>query len=515
MITKDLKGTKGITLISLVVSIVVILILAGVSIVTLTGENGILSQSKNASNKTKLAEIEEQANLIYSDSVIENKVYNKSLADLYDICAELELRGYTTKTDSTGQEAIKGIKTNLTPDLTDTEPTKDTFTFTSDDTSTQTKTIILSKDSTLSNETKYYVVIDGKDYEITLINGMINISRTPTIGISNIGAILTLKVPIVTGDDILNVTLSGNSVIITKKPGAISGTAIITITGTINGTDYTKIAKLSIKSYASNDSKVGYYADVNGDGVIDGMIYADLAVGNTNTSGNNGKGTGLGVEYSIPIVTTGLKSYEIETDLQNREYLKAVTSGIDRFYVVALQNFDSSYHTWYGNAKGKMNDYSSTTSIAFGQGKANTENMIKQAINDSDTVEYGELVSTDIWYLFTGASDNWTSNMKSWWLSDGYNAIANHPSGDDGHSWGTLLEDGWYVPSVEEFAAMKGELGNNTSSASLTNSVWTSSAWSNGYASYAAFNSGSILSRGVGGEYNVKGYIYARLGITF
>ena len=39
MITKDLKSTKGITLISLVVSIVVILILAGVSIVTLTGEN--------------------------------------------------------------------------------------------------------------------------------------------------------------------------------------------------------------------------------------------------------------------------------------------------------------------------------------------------------------------------------------------------------------------------------------------------------------------------------------------
>ena len=37
--TKDFKKTKGITLISLVVSIVVLLILAGVSIITLTGEN--------------------------------------------------------------------------------------------------------------------------------------------------------------------------------------------------------------------------------------------------------------------------------------------------------------------------------------------------------------------------------------------------------------------------------------------------------------------------------------------
>ena len=39
MKTKDFKRIKGITLISLVVSIVVLLILAGVSIVTLTGDN--------------------------------------------------------------------------------------------------------------------------------------------------------------------------------------------------------------------------------------------------------------------------------------------------------------------------------------------------------------------------------------------------------------------------------------------------------------------------------------------
>ena len=45
MITKDLKRTKGITLISLVVSIVVMLILAGVSIVTLTGGNRDINTS--------------------------------------------------------------------------------------------------------------------------------------------------------------------------------------------------------------------------------------------------------------------------------------------------------------------------------------------------------------------------------------------------------------------------------------------------------------------------------------
>lgn len=39
MKTKDFKRTKGITLISLIVSIVVLLILAGIAINTLSGEN--------------------------------------------------------------------------------------------------------------------------------------------------------------------------------------------------------------------------------------------------------------------------------------------------------------------------------------------------------------------------------------------------------------------------------------------------------------------------------------------
>ena len=39
------KGKKGITLIALVITIIVLLILAGVTIATLTGDNGILKQA--------------------------------------------------------------------------------------------------------------------------------------------------------------------------------------------------------------------------------------------------------------------------------------------------------------------------------------------------------------------------------------------------------------------------------------------------------------------------------------
>ena len=44
---------KGITLIALVITIIVLLILAGVSIAMLTGQNGILTQAQNAKTQNQ------------------------------------------------------------------------------------------------------------------------------------------------------------------------------------------------------------------------------------------------------------------------------------------------------------------------------------------------------------------------------------------------------------------------------------------------------------------------------
>ena len=49
---RGLKTKKGITLIALVITIIVLLILAGVSIAMLTGENGILNKATTAKQKT-------------------------------------------------------------------------------------------------------------------------------------------------------------------------------------------------------------------------------------------------------------------------------------------------------------------------------------------------------------------------------------------------------------------------------------------------------------------------------
>ena len=56
---KILEQKKGITLIALVVTIIVLLILAGVSISMITGNEGILNKAKEAEAKNKEAEVKE------------------------------------------------------------------------------------------------------------------------------------------------------------------------------------------------------------------------------------------------------------------------------------------------------------------------------------------------------------------------------------------------------------------------------------------------------------------------
>ena len=64
------NNKEGITLIALVVTIVVLLILAGVSIVTLAGDNGLLTRTTTAKQKTEEAGVIENIRLAYQSAKI-------------------------------------------------------------------------------------------------------------------------------------------------------------------------------------------------------------------------------------------------------------------------------------------------------------------------------------------------------------------------------------------------------------------------------------------------------------
>ena len=112
------KQANGITLIALVITIIVLLILAGVSIAMLTGENGILTQAQNASKQTEIAEEKEQIALAYNGAVTKKQ-----------------------STDVTAEDLNEQFKANGVNNATASGENPITVTFTEEDGTTRTYTI--------------------------------------------------------------------------------------------------------------------------------------------------------------------------------------------------------------------------------------------------------------------------------------------------------------------------------------------------------------------------------------
>lgn len=83
------KNIKGITLIALVITIIVLLILAGVSIAMLTSDNGIITKAIRAKEESEKAAIEEQLKL--AEISLKTKKYGGDITDINEYLAEVAL----------------------------------------------------------------------------------------------------------------------------------------------------------------------------------------------------------------------------------------------------------------------------------------------------------------------------------------------------------------------------------------------------------------------------------------
>ena len=383
-----MKNNKGVTLIALVVTIIVLLILAAVTISMLRGENGIIKQAQNANDATIVGKETEAVNIAYS---------------------------------------MRKAKSN----------------------SSQVK----------ENELKNELIKNGEK----------------NIAVSSDKSDLIVKF----NDTNHSYRIDQNGNIHKEEP---------------TDTPANMISKTT--------SYVGYYADLDPtDGKIDGIIYADLAVGNQG-SGQWGDTEG---KYTIPKVDKieELKDYYISQTNYNgndangkgfgtKDVISPTGTGTDRFYIMALTDIDGQInrtgYDWYNaaysynNNKG-MEDFESTTFIGFGKGKTNTATMISKW----NTESYGD------------------KNQCS-----------------DGHldMWGQIQEkvnNGWFVPSKEEWEAFAGELGISENSSNekyygnfgLSSSYWSSSQGSADGAWYAIFEMGFMVN------YDVNDCNCVRLSATF
>ena len=234
---------------------------------------------------------------------------------------------------------------------------------------------------------------------------------------------------------------------------------------------------------SKSTSYVGYYADIDADGTVDGVIYADKAVGNQ----GSGKWNDSDGVYTIPKVTEGLKDYSISQGSYTGNFgTKAVISptgtGEERFYIMALTDIDGktngTEYDWYHAAYDKgISDWSTITSTEFGTGKTNTATMIAKW----NAKAYGD-------------PDKCTNHKDMWGQIQ------------------TKVKDGWFVPSKAEWAAFAGESGitsSNYVNFGLSSYYWSSSLDATGIAWGAGFG------RGYMHYYSINDNGYVRLGATF
>ena len=104
-----LKNKKGITLIALVVTIVVLLILAGVTISLLLDENGIIAKSKDARTETRVSQIEDEVGMWKQHNFI-NKESNQAQENADTMLANLISRKLLTEDEIDRDQELITIK---------------------------------------------------------------------------------------------------------------------------------------------------------------------------------------------------------------------------------------------------------------------------------------------------------------------------------------------------------------------------------------------------------------------
>ena len=136
----NLKERNGITLIALVITIIVLLILAGVAIATLTGDNGILKKAGDAKTQTEQAKEDENLKIAIAGSYgTDGKLNLKDLKDNLknqgisytnsnEFPLEVTVNGEKKKIDANGNiiESIQSLKTKGTV-FKDTTTLEDTY----------------------------------------------------------------------------------------------------------------------------------------------------------------------------------------------------------------------------------------------------------------------------------------------------------------------------------------------------------------------------------------------------
>ena len=451
---------RGITLVALVVTIIILLILAGVTISLVVGQGGLIQRARNSTktyNKSSDAEYLQQLGDSYTiDKINDDKLTLEDFLAKQDRIDEVENNGdgtlnvtigdnvYTIKDDGTEitkSETVKGALPQVSYDLfSDAAGTSKI-----DTTKKYDNEYIGVKIANASAYTSLTLVLTNsseKEITTTSISGFDGYYEATNNGT------YTLKV---TGTDSEG-TRTKTQKIIVKNLDELPGSTILRKNAPI----------ISVKNLK--------YADIDNDGKADGIIVADLSKDSTDTTntykgGNPWKSTSGGFSYNKQ--ETGLKQYNEDntfkykntdgSEVEGTLVTCTNNSGNSRYYILSLGDFDANIYCWYAGASGKLDNYNDESVNDFGQGKEFT-NYNLEKWNDT-TLPYGThnslgiLNRLDMWGMIQDkVNDGWFVPSRAEWSAFASYLQTSSTSSDD-YYYGKYGLNGWYWTSAKHNAS--------------------------------------------------------------
>ena len=351
---RNKRNARGITLIALVITIIVLLILAGVTIAALSGDNGILKRATQAKTKTGKENAEEQIKLAIMTATTEGL----GVPDKAVLRSELTKAGFVVKTDGddlpwevvSGKniftinedytidtisgiglskkevKMLKGQTETITAILT--EGVSGTITWESSNTNVATVANGTITATGTSGEAIITAKVDGTEYEATC--KVIIIQKVTAITASDVtvGKNETAKIQVTTtpSGEVEDLTYtSGTPGVATVSAdgtvtGLSEGTSVITIKGKVStsvSTTCTVTVKKERKRLSAADiaaNKNTYYGAVAQNYTKGGLTYRIFYVDTENKFGDGANTIYLKADYKT---TIGLTSYTpIGSDLE-------------------------------------------------------------------------------------------------------------------------------------------------------------------------------------------------------
>ena len=254
-----------------------------------------------------------------------------------------------------------------------------------------TVTVRASKVGYKTQSTTQTVKVNKANGNLSLssYSGTINYPNSTSFTASGTGSISAWS----SNTGVATVSVSGNTVTV-KSVGAGSANITVKSASNTNYNEKTVTYSVTVKYQTfTENSGVGYYADTDENGTVDGIIFADFK------NGGSGYWGVTSDPYTIP-TKTGLKEYYVSKTNYNgpfgtKDVLSARGSGNARFNVMALSDYNNGTKYYFKDAKNiKSGEWSMPT--------INTWITFAGQLNIRKTNQYREYGLKDTYWSSSG-----------------------------------------------------------------------------------------------------------------